>query len=248
MHLPFWNSLRAAVRGPAPSPLLRKANDSYNVYEVAKWRAALQSARYFEKRLLTTLHFDHRSEILSHALSLAPKTGLVLEFGVAGGESVRQIAAERSGPVFGFDSFEGLPENWFGYLRKGYFAQPLPRVPDNVTLVKGWFSDTLEDFLRQQAGPVAFLHIDSDLYSSADYVLRQLEGRVVPGTIVLFDEYWNYPGWLKHEFKAFQEFIARTGLSYRYDSFVPTGHQVCVVIESSSESVERIPTDASTTS
>ena len=154
MLLPFWNSLRAFVRGAAPSPLLRKANDSYNVYEVAKWRAALQSARYFEKRLLTTLQFATRGELLSHALSLAPKAGLVLEFGVAGGESVRQIAAERGGRVYGFDSFEGLPENWFGYLRKGYFAQPLPRVPANVTLVKGWFSDTLEDFLRQQAGPV----------------------------------------------------------------------------------------------
>jgi predicted O-methyltransferase YrrM len=235
MLSPFLNIVRSLAERAAPHPLLLKANDSYNVYEVAKWRAALQSARYFEKRLLTTLQFAHRSELLSHALSLAPKAGMVLEFGVAGGESVRQIATERGGPVYGFDSFEGLPENWFGYLRKGYFAQDLPRVPDNVTLVKGWFSDTLEGFLASHAGPVAFLHIDSDLYSSAAYVLRALEGRIVPGTVVLFDEYWNYPGWLKHEFKAFAEFIARTGLSYRYDSFVPTGHQVCVVIEQAAE-------------
>lgn len=217
----------------APHPLLLKANDSYNVYEVAKWRAAMQSARYFEKKLLTTLQFADRAALLSHSLSLAPQEGLVLEFGVAGGESIRQIAAERLGPVYGFDSFEGLPEDWFGYLRKGFFAQELPRVPENVTLVKGWFSDTLPGFLAVRPGPVAFLHVDSDLYSSADFTFRALEGRILPGTVVLFDEYWNYPGWLKHEFKAFQEFIERTGLSYRYDSFVPTGHQVCVVIEAS---------------
>ena len=52
----------------------------------------------------------------------------------------------------------------------------------------------------------------------------------MPGTVVLFDEYWNYPGWRQHEFKAFREFIDRTGLTYRYEGFVPTAHQVCVVI------------------
>jgi hypothetical protein len=231
MLSPLMNLLRKWVSPAAPHPLLLKANDSYNVYEVAKWRAAIQSAGYFERHLLTTLQFDDRAALLSHSLSLAPKEGLVLEFGVAGGESIRQIAAERSGPIYGCDSFEGLPEDWFGYLRKGFFAQELPKVPAHVSLIKGWFSDTLTGFLAQNQGPLAFLHVDSDLYSSADYIFRALEGRIVPGTIVLFDEYWNYPGWRQHEFKAFREFIARTGLTYRYEGFVPTAHQVCVVIE-----------------
>jgi len=232
MVLSLINLWRKWASPPVAHPLLLKANDSYNVYEVAKWRAALQSARYFEERLLTTLQFADRSALLSHSLSLAPQEGLVLEFGVAGGESIRQIAAERSGPIYGFDSFEGLPEDWFGYLRKGFFAQDLPKVPAHVSLIKGWFSDTLAGFLANQPGPVAFLHVDSDLYSSADYVFRALEGRIVPGTIILFDEYWNYPGWRQHEYKAFQEFIVRSGLGYRYEGFVPTAHQVCVVIES----------------
>jgi Macrocin-O-methyltransferase (TylF) len=230
--LNFW---RAWLRPAVSQSLLLKANDSYNIYEVAKWRAAVQSAGYFEKHLLTTLQFADRGELLSHALSLAPKEGLVLEFGVAGGESIRQIAAERPGPVYGFDSFEGLPEDWFGYLRKGFFAQDLPKVPAHVQLIKGWFSDTLKAFLADHTGPVACRHVDSDLYSSADYIFRALEGRIVPGTIVLFDEYWNYPGWRQHEFKAFREFIARTGLSYRYEGFVPTAHQVCVVMTKAGE-------------
>ena len=230
MLSPLMNLLRKWLGPGEAHPLLLKANDSYNVYEVAKWRAAVQSAGYFEKRLLTTLQFADRSALLSHSLSLSPQEGLVLEFGVAGGESIRQIAAERSGPIYGFDSFEGLPEDWFGYLRKGFFAQELPKVPAHVSLIKGWFSDTLKGFLAQNPGPVAFLHVDSDLYSSADYIFRALEGRIVPGTVVLFDEYWNYPGWRQHEFKAFREFIDRTGLTYRYVGFVPTAHQVCVVI------------------
>ncbi|MDO9441388.1 MAG: class I SAM-dependent methyltransferase [Beijerinckiaceae bacterium] len=232
MLSPIFKFFDRAAAAPAQHmPLLQKTADSYNVYEVAKWRAAVQSARYFEKKLLTALQFGHRDELLAHAMQLAPKTGLFLEFGVAGGESIRQIAAFHAGPVYGFDSFEGLPEDWFAYLRKGFFAQELPRTPDNVTLVKGWFSDTLDGFLAQHDEPVAFLHIDSDLYSSADFVLRRLEPRLAPGAVVLFDEYWNYPGWLQHEFKAFREFIERTGLGYRYEGFVPTAHQVCVVLE-----------------
>ena len=117
----FLNALRSLTGRAAPYPLLLKANDSYNVYEVAKWRAALQSARYFEERLLTTLQFAHRSELLSHVLSLAPKDGLVLEFGIAGGETIRQIAAQRAGKVYGFDSFEGLPGKLVRLFAEGLF-------------------------------------------------------------------------------------------------------------------------------
>jgi hypothetical protein len=46
----------------------------------------------------------------------------------------------------------------------------------------------------------------------------------------VFDEYLNYPGWQDHEFKAFQEFIAETGLKYRYLGYVATNVQVAVQI------------------
>ena len=65
-------------------------------------------------------------------------------------------------------------------------------------------------------GPVAFLHVDCDVYSSTVDVLRGLAERFQPGTVIVFDEYFNYPGWERHEFKAWQEFISERRVEYAY--------------------------------
>src|SRR6185312_6095321 len=103
--------------------------------------------------------------------------------------------------------------------------------PPNVELVVGLFDDTLPAFASEHPGPVALLHVDCDLYQSTVTIFRELESRIGPGTVILFDEYWNYPGWREHEHRAFQEFIGRTNLRYRYAALVPNRQQVCVVIE-----------------
>jgi hypothetical protein len=41
----------------------------------------------------------------------------------------------------------------------------------------------------------------------------------VPGTVILFDEYFNFPNWEQHEYKAFQEFVASHGVTYTYLGF-----------------------------
>jgi hypothetical protein len=48
----------------------------------------------------------------------------------------------------------------------------------------------------------------------------------------VFDEYFNYPGWQQHEFKAWQEFVAASGLSYEYLGLVRNNQQVAVRITS----------------
>ncbi|MCK9909618.1 class I SAM-dependent methyltransferase, partial [Microbacteriaceae bacterium K1510] len=123
------------------------------------------------------------------------------------------------------------PEDWRTGIAKGAFAGPLPTVPGNVTLVSGLFSDTLPQFSQQHLGPIAFLHVDCDLYSSTATIFDCLGDRLRPGSVILFDEYFNYPGWRQHEFKAFQEFVARGEVAYRYEGFVPRDQQVCVVLE-----------------
>jgi hypothetical protein len=35
-------------------------------------------------------------------------------------------------------------------------------------------------------------------------------------TVIVFDEYFNYPFWREGEFKAFQEFIQARNCRYRY--------------------------------
>ena len=101
---------------------------------------------------------------------------------------------------------------------KGKFTMKgkLPSVPDNVQLHVGWFDRTLPEFLQTTAENVAFLHIDCDIYESTRTVFDILRDRIVRGTVIVFDEYFNYPGWRLHEFKAFQEFIAKRSLKYEY--------------------------------
>lgn len=136
------------------------------------------------------LWYRNRFEVLKHAASVAPGEGLILEFGVATGSTIRLLAqALFPRPIYGFDSFEGLPASWADYDR-GHFACDPPIVPSNVELVVGMFADTVPGFLAQHAGDVALLHLDADLYSSTRLILHELDARIVPGTVIALDEYW----------------------------------------------------------
>ena len=174
-----------------------------------------------------------RDALLAHSLALTPADGLLLEFGVQKGGSIRALARMTPRTIHGFDSFEGLPEAWAGTPeQRGKFSLggKTPSVPANVTLHKGWFDQVLPGFLAAHAGPVAFVHVDCDIYSSTKTVLEALKPRFVPGTVLLFDEYFNYPNWRQHEFKAFQEFVADTGARYRYVGYSMKNGHVAVVL------------------
>jgi hypothetical protein len=218
------------VRGPVPKFL---GVDGFNVAEIMKLRAALDTADYCVENLPMAISFKTNVEMLSFCIEkISPKllNGLYLEFGVASGTSINQLAEKTSKIVHGFDSFEGLPEDWRDGFDKGAFACAMPKVLPNVVLHRGWFDNTLPNFVERNSEPVAFLHVDCDLYSSTKTIFSCLGPRIVPGTIIAFDEYFNYPSWRQHEYKAFQEFIAESGLSYQYHGYVPSHQQVCVVI------------------
>ena len=89
----------------------------------------------------------------------------------------------------------------------------MPPVLHNVTLVKGMFRDTLPQFKEQvlKSTPIAFLHIDCDIYASTKEIFDQFIDNIVSGTVIVFDEFYNYPEAEEHEFKAFQEFLDWTG-------------------------------------
>ena len=144
------------------------------------------------------------------------KDGLILEFGVAGGSTINGIAdAVPNRKVYGFDSFEGLPEDWRPGIGAGTFKQDrLPEVKSNVELVVGLFSDTLPKFLEEHREPIAFIHIDCDLYSSTKCVFDLVKDRCQDGTIIAFDEIRSYTGFEDHEYKAFNEFLEQTGYKW----------------------------------
>lgn len=137
--------------------------------------------------------------------------GYALEFGVASGRSLSIIAQHL--PVTGFDSFEGLPEDWRDGFPKGTFACEAPNIP-NAQLVMGWFEDTLGPWVSTHQDKLANLglvHVDCDLYSSTKVIFDHLEPYLKRGCIIVFDEYHGYPGWPEHEHKAWTEYLARTG-------------------------------------
>ena len=119
--------------------------------------------------------------------------GMLLEFGVAAGASINVFAGLCAPRViYGFDWFKGLPADWVmrdGVMPvRGAFRTDRPVVLPNVSLVEGMFSDTLEPFLEQNQGDIAFCHIDCDLYNSSMYVLNCVADRFVIGSVLVFDE------------------------------------------------------------
>ena len=147
--------------------------------------------------------------------------GLVLEFGVHKGTSLRNISEVLPNCIiYGFDSFEGLPEDWYSphdeVMPKGTFSlDELPEFDnDNIELVKGWFEDTIPKFKdKVKNTPISLLHIDSDLYSSAKTVLYGLNDLIVKNTIILFDEFCNFKTdinnfrYEENEYKALKEWV-----------------------------------------
>ncbi|QQP88520.1 class I SAM-dependent methyltransferase [Skermanella sp. TT6] len=175
--------------------------------------------------------FGCGADLLRHGVGLAARQGLVLEFGVRRGTSIGHIAEVAGQEVHGFDSFEGLPEDW-GTQRRGSFTTglELPAVGSNVTLHAGWFDDTLPPFLAGHSAPVRFANIDCDIYSSTRTVLTALAGRLAPGAILVFDEFIGNRTWREHEYRAFMECAAETDMGYEYASACPFTGQVAVRI------------------
>lgn len=164
---------------------------------------------------------------LKHSMEQVKIAGSVLEFGVYQGTTINEISSFFSeDTVHGFDSFEGLPENWITRNKeryknrikrpKGFFAlDQLPEVNKNVKLWKGWFDQTIIKY-KQEENPkqIKFLHVDGDLYSSAKVIFDNLSHCIIPGTIIVFDEFypWSpnvYDTWADHEYLAFKEFVEK---------------------------------------
>jgi hypothetical protein len=97
----------------------------------------------------------------------------------------------------GFDSFEGLPEDWvqpWGTTPRGTFSMEgrPPALRDaRVEFVRGWFQNTLYPFLADlksaPAGPV-LVHYDADIYTSTLFILSTL-WNPIPEYYFVFDEF-----------------------------------------------------------
>jgi len=189
------------------------------------------TADFIVSKMPNAMFFADFMDIFEYAVSLK-KDGVIAEFGVFSGKSINHIASfANKETVYGFDSFEGLPEQWSGFMyAKKMFDRggSMPEVRGNVKLIKGWFDKTVPPFFTAQNKPISILHIDSDLYSSAKIVLNAAKPFIQSGSILIFDEFFNYPGYQNHEYKAFFEFIEETSKAYNFIAY--SGNQVAIII------------------
>ena len=166
------------------------------------------------------------------ATQAAKVEGSVLEFGVRHANSTRQLASLAKQDVHGFDSFEGIPEDWHDEGRGSYSTKGIiPKVPSNIHLHAGWFDSTLPKFLEVNTEKARLINIDCDIYSSTKTVLHLLASRIIAGTVIIFDEYIGNQHWREDEFKAFQEAVKSYGWSYEYIAFSFFTKQVVVLIK-----------------
>lgn len=239
----IWDEIREALYKRVPKSQCvelfphpgREFGESYH-YEgnLAYYYPLLIQAATSIPDLFASKNFPNRREMWEYVLlNEVELDGLFLEFGVYGGSSINYFSTLKPGHIiYGFDSFEGLPEDWTKTSPKGALDRKgeMPEVNSNVWLIKGWFEDTLPCFLGKHPEVCSFIHIDCDIYSSTKTVLEALRDRIVPGTVIQFDEFYNYPEWREHEYKAFQEFIVNTGLKYEYIGYNGTWVQAAVKI------------------
>ena len=187
-----------------------------------------------EARVLTVLPLDGHKVYHEQVCQHITVDGLYCEFGVYRGSTITNFS-EHIGDnvIYGFDSFEGLPDKWndenpqhcyslAGQIPPGPLNKQLQTDPgmyttamhypivgwnSNIELIKGMVQDTVPIFLQQHQGPIAFAHIDIDIYSAAKSVLENIQDRLVNGTILAFDELLDYPEYKEHELKAFAELL-----------------------------------------
>ena len=153
-----------------------------------------------------------------------------LEFGVYVGTSIN-FFSKYVNKIYGFDSFEGLKEDWVGYyMPKGTFNlnKKIQKLNNNVTPVVGWVQDTLDIFLETDKPEINFVHIDVDTYESTKFILEKIKPYLVQNSIILFDELYNFPGWDFGEHKALMETFEKD--EFQYLAFSTTDQQVVIKI------------------
>jgi len=158
------------------------------------------------------IHFDRWrffDAVVAHCETGRP----FYEFGVWRGRSFAYLA-ERLGKGIGFDSFEGLPEDWHDRPAGSYAADGVVPQIEGGEFVVGRFEDTLADFFAEARPLASLLHIDADLYSSTLCALTHARGVIDRRTVVVFDELLMNSRWEEDEYRALEEFCEASGLVY----------------------------------
>jgi O-methyltransferase len=189
---------------------------------IALYRMNPAGAPYLALKRIGIANSRRRVEFytLETLLQGLPIRGSILECGTYRGGTLLGMAhvLGKRGlkpPIFGLDSFEGFPEPdekdkrddgefapevHRGALGDTSYAGLLERIDalgwnDHVRLIKGYFEDTLPGLADHR---YSLVHIDCDLYQGYMTCLEHAYPRMLPGSVMVFDDYrvseGVYPG------------------------------------------------------
>lgn len=152
--------------------------------------------------------------LLAESLNLTniifEKPDNILEFGVWEGFTYDWLARNMKDQsnLWGFDSFQGLPEETEGVWKPdrhnaGLWAAPrsdvdsyIADLPETTSarchIVEGWFEDVLTIELQKTIRSCALVNIDVDLYTSSISVLNFIKPLLQVNTILYWDD-WKDP-------------------------------------------------------
>lgn len=154
------------------------------------------------------------------------------EFGVWTGVSFRYLRRYYDFG-YGFDSFEGLPENWHHEQKGRYTAYgKIPNIA-GAKFIVGDFKDTLPEFFMIDRPMASVIHFDADLYSSTKVAIKNCKQVIDDNTILIFDNFFMSYNWEKDEFLALSEFCEENKLLYEVIEICLFSRQVAVRLGSS---------------
>jgi hypothetical protein len=197
---------------------------------------SLEASYEYFKKYFKNVIFLKDKKIKTYAISKAltlGNDGLYIEFGVHKGRSVNFFSKYLGNKnIYAFDSFLGLREDWKGtQATKGTFdlKGKIPKLNYNVIPIKGWIQDTLPSFLlNNKEKKINFIHMDVDTYESTVFILKEIKPYLTKGSVILFDELYNYINWQENEYKALTEVFNES--EYKYIAFSKEGAEVILEI------------------
>ena len=223
-----------------------------NPFRISPNLQVIQTANLAKTPNYATDPLLHRDMVMSakysnliNAISYITLDGFFLEFGVFQGNSINFIAGKIGDNqlIYGFDCWQGIHEDWLisqslcdpstsVLFKKGTWStnNVLPKVKTNVRLISGMFEDSLPEFCKihfSEHAPnfTSFVHIDSDLYSSAKTIFKYIGHTFITGSVIVFDEFHA----VGHEDKAFKEWLLESNHTATLVSKTTSGQCVFII-------------------
>tara|TARA_B100001093_G_scaffold496128_1_gene541388 strand:- start:210 stop:1514 length:1305 start_codon:yes stop_codon:yes gene_type:complete len=237
-HIAYWNlhatsNEMSEAQSIIEACISKSPTDEIAIFTLAGLRACSGDERAFNELLeygfsneplvrsiewvlslpkMPEIHFN-RWSIYDRAIALSDSQRAFYEFGVWMGDSFSYIVPSFA-TGFGFDSFQGLPEDW-GVVPRGTYSSR-GRVPDieNSKFIVGEFANTLPAFFADNQPMAGLINFDADLYSSTITALTNARPVIDKNTTLVFDEFIVNNNWEQDEFKALNEFCEIYGFKY----------------------------------